>query len=86
VGLLFRILQRLYLFGAWIIQNSLIDDPYYEYHVLLVWLANFFIVIAIVSSLAIVLYMLVWTVSLAIFLDALLVAYWLAWNWVLCDD
>lgn len=81
MGLLFRILKRLYLIGSRIIQNSLINDPYYEYNVLLVWLANFSIVIAIVGGFGIVLYMLVWTVSLAIFLDALLIAYWLAWNW-----
>lgn len=87
MGLLFRILKKLYLIGSRIIQASLIDDPYYEYNVLLVWLANFFRVIAIVGGFGIVLYMLVWTVSLAIFLDALLIAYWLAWNWEqLCND
>ena len=79
--LLFRIIQRLYLIVTKLIHNSLIDDPYYEHNVLLVWLANFFIVIAIVSGFGIVLYMLVWAVSLAIFLDVLFIAYLSAWLW-----
>jgi hypothetical protein len=81
MGLLFRILHRLYLIGSRIIQNSLINDPYYEYNALLVWLANFFRVIAILGSFGIVLYMLVWAVSLAIFLYALLISYLSAWSW-----
>lgn len=81
MGLLFRILKRLYRIGSRVIQNSLIDDPYYEYNVLLVLLANVLIVITIFSSIGFVLYMLVWLVSLEIFLGALLIAYWLAWYW-----
>lgn len=81
MGLLGRILRWFYLIVTKIIKNSLIDDPYYEHNVLLVWLANFFLVIAIVSSFGIVLYMLVWAISLAIFLDVLFVAYLSAWLW-----
>lgn len=79
--LLFRIIQRLYLIVTKIIKNSLIDDPYYEYNVLLVGLANFFIVIAIVSNLGIVLYMLVWAISLEILIKALILAYFEALFW-----
>lgn len=81
MGLLFRIIQRLYLIVSKIIKNNLIDDPDYEYNVLLVWLANFFLVIAIVSSFGIVLYMLVWAISLEIFVKALILAYFEALVW-----
>lgn len=81
MGLLCRILHRLYRIVSRIIQSCLIDDPDYEYNVLLVGLANFFIIIAIVGSMGIVLYMLVWAVSLAIFLDVLFIAYLSAWLW-----
>lgn len=81
MGLLFRIIQRLYLIVSKIIKNSLIDDPYYEHNVLLVWLANFFIVMAIVSGFGIVLYMFVWAISLGIFVKALILAYFEALVW-----
>lgn len=81
MGLLFRILHQLYLIGSRVIQSSLINDPYYEYNVLLVWITNFFLVIAILGGFGIVLYMLVWAVSLAIFLDVLFIAYLSAWLW-----
>ena len=81
MGLLGRILQRLYLIVTKLIHNSLIDDPYYEHNVLLVWLANFFIVIAIVSSFGIVLYILVWAISSEIFMKALILAYFEALIW-----
>lgn len=81
MGLLGRILRWLYLIVTKIIKNSLIDDPYYEYNVLLVGLTNFFIVIAIVSNLGIVLYMLVWTISLEILVKALILAYFEALVW-----
>ena len=79
--LLFRIIQRLYLIVTKLIHNSLIDDPYYEHNVLLVWLANFFIVIAIVSGFGIVLYILVWAISLEILVKALILAYFEALAW-----
>lgn len=79
--LLFRIIQRLYLIVTKLIHNSLIDDPYYEHNVLLVWLANFFIVIAIVSGFGIVLYILVWAISLEILVKALILAYFEALVW-----
>lgn len=81
MGLLFRIIHRLYLIATKLINNSLIDDPYYEYNVLLVWLANFFIVIAIVSGFGIVIYILVWAISLEIFMKALILAYFEALVW-----
>jgi len=81
MGLLIRILQKLYLFGSRTIQKSLIDDPYDEYHVLLVFLANLLIIIAYLGGFGLILYMLVWAVSLEIFVDALLTAYFLAWSW-----
>lgn len=81
MGLLFRILHQLYLIGSRVIQSSLINDPYYEYNVLLVWITNFFIVIAILGGFGLVLFMLVWAVSLKIFLYALLIFYLSAWSW-----
>lgn len=81
MGLLGRILRRFYLIVTKLIHNSLIDDPDYEHNVLLVWLANFFIVIAIVSGFGIVLYMLVWAISLEIFVKALILAYFEALVW-----
>ena len=79
MGLLFRVLKKLYLIGVWIIQASLIDDPYQNQ--VFVGIANFLTILALLFGFGIALYLLVWTVSLAIFLDALLIAYWLAWNW-----
>lgn len=87
MGLLIRIFQKLYLIGSLIIQHSLIDDPYHEYHVLLVWLTNVLTVVALVGGFSLALYMFVWAISLEIFLDALLIAYLLAWSWEqLCKD
>lgn len=87
VGLLFRILHWLYLIGFRIIQSSLTDDPYYKYNVLLVWLTNFVTVIAILGGFGVVLFMLVWAVSLQIFLYTLFISYLSAWSWdKFCKD
>lgn len=79
MGLLFRVLKKLYLIGVWIIQASLIDDPYQNQ--VFVGIANFLTILALLFGFGIALYLLVKAVSLKIFLDALLIAYWLAWNW-----
>jgi len=87
MGLLGRILKKLYLISSRIIQSSLIDDPYYQYNVLLVWLANILTIIAYLGGFGLALCMLVWAFSLKIFLYALLIAYLLAWNWEqLCNQ
>ncbi len=80
MGLLVRILQRLYRLGAGIIQASLIDEPYSE-NQMLVRIANLFIIIAIVGGFGGALYALVWAISLEIFVKALLLAYLSAWVW-----
>lgn len=81
MGLLGRILNRLYFICSKLIQKSLIDGPDSEYHALLVFLVNGLIIIADICVFCLALYMLVWAVSLRIFLDALLNAYLLAWSW-----
>ena len=80
MGLLVRILKRLYLSGSRIIQASLIDEPYFE-NQMLVEIANIFIIIALVGGFGSALYALVWAISLEIFVKALLLAYLSAWVW-----
>lgn len=80
MGLLVRILKRLYLSGSRIIQASLIDEPYFE-NQMLVGIANIFIIIALVGGFWIALYALVWVISVEIFVKALLLAYVEAWAW-----
>jgi len=80
MGLLVRILQRLYLIASGIIQVSLIDEPYSE-NQMLIGIANIFIVIALVGGFGSALYVLVWTISLEIFVKVLLLAYLSAWVW-----
>jgi len=80
MGLLIRILKRLYLIGSGIIQASLIDEPYSE-NQMLIGIANIFIVIALVGGFGSALYVLVWTISLEVFVKALLLAYFEAWLW-----
>lgn len=81
MGLLFRILKKFYLLSSMIIQSSMIDDSYHEYHVLLVWLANVLTIVALFGGFGLALYALVWAFSLEIFVKALLIAYLLAWLW-----
>lgn len=80
MGLLFRIVKSLYLIGTTIIKASLIDDTYYE-NKLSVWLANFLTILALIAGLILALYLLVWAISLEIFVKALLIAYLSAWVW-----
>ncbi len=80
MGLLFRILKELYLIGTTIIKASLIDDSDYE-NKLRVWLANFLTILALIGLLFLALYLLVWAISLEIFVSALLLAYLEAWLW-----
>lgn len=79
MGLLGRILRRLYLIASQIIQSCLIDDNYENQ--VLVWFANFFTVIAFLAAFGFVLYALIFAISLEIFCKAILLAYLAALAW-----
>lgn len=65
--------------GSKIIQSCLIDDDYENQ--VLVWFANLFTVIALLAGFGLALYMLIFAISLEIFLKALLIAYLAALAW-----
>ncbi len=79
MGLLGRILQKLYLIGLTIIKASLVDGTYENQ--ILVWIVNSLTILALVGGFVLTLSALIWAMSLEIFLKALLLAYLLAWLW-----
>jgi hypothetical protein len=79
MGLLGRILRRLYLIVTKIIKNSLIDDPYGNQTV--IFLCNLLTVIVEIAYFGIAMYLLVWAISLEIFMKALILAYFEALVW-----
>lgn len=85
MGLLFRIFQSLYLIGLTIIRASLIDGSYSE-NQFSVWLANFLTILALVGGFSLGFYLLIWAISLEIFVRALVIAYLEAWLWEKFSD
>lgn len=79
MGLLFRIIKRLYLFVTQLIKNSLIDDLYYNQ--VLVGIANLLTIFAWLLGFGAAIYLLVWAISLEILLRTLLLAYLAALAW-----
>ncbi|MBV8886591.1 MAG: hypothetical protein JO235_21705 [Chroococcidiopsidaceae cyanobacterium CP_BM_RX_35] len=79
MGLLGRILQKLYLIGLTIIKASRVDGTYENQ--MLVWIVNSLTILALVGGFVLTLSALVWAMSLEIFVKALLLAYLLAWLW-----
>lgn len=79
MGLLGRILLRLYLIASAIIQLCLVND-YYENQVFVCFL-NLLIVISLITVFLFALYMLIFTISLSIFWKAILIAYLAALAW-----
>lgn len=79
MGLLFRILKRLALVVTNSIKNSLLDDPYHNQ--VLLGITNFFIILAWLLGWGIALGLLVWAISLELFVKALLIAYLFALFW-----
>lgn len=79
MGLLFRIIKRLYLFVTGLIKNSLIDDNYYNQ--VLVGIANLLTIFAWLLGFGAAIYLLVRAISLEILLKTLLIAYLAALVW-----
>ena len=73
MGLLFRIIKRLYLFVTGLIRHTLNDEPYYNQ--VPVRIANLLIIIAWLVSFGAAISLLVWAISLEILLRTLLIAY-----------
>ncbi len=79
MGLLFRIIQRLYLIVTKLIKNSLIDDPYGNQTA--IFFCNLLTVIVEIAYFGLAMYLLVWAISLEIFVKALILAYFEALVW-----
>lgn len=79
MGLLFRIIQRLYLVVTKIIKNSLIDDPYGNQTA--ICFCNLLTVIVEIAYFGLAMYLLVWAISLEILVKALILAYFEALVW-----
>lgn len=79
MGLLFRIIKRLYLFVTQMIRHTLNDEPYYNH--LPVRIANLLIIFAWLVSFGAAISLLVWAISLEILLRTLLLAYLAALAW-----
>lgn len=79
MGLLFRIIKRLFLFVTELIKDSLIDEP--DQNQVLVGIANLLIILSWLGGFGIAIYLLVWAISLEILLKTLLVAYLAAYVW-----
>lgn len=79
MGLLFRIIKRLYLFVTGLIRYTLTDEPYYNQ--VPVRIANLLIIIAWLLSFGAAISLLVWAISLEILLRTLLIAYLAAYAW-----
>lgn len=79
MGLLFRIIKRLYLFVTGLIRHTLNDEPYYNQ--VPVRIANLLIIIAWLVSFGAAISLLVWAISLEILLRTLLIAYLAAYAW-----
>lgn len=82
MGLLFRIIKRLFLFVTELIKDSLKDSPYQNQ--VLVGIANLLIILSWLGGFGIAIYLLVWAFSLEILLLSLLIAYLAAYAWSKC--
>ncbi len=80
MGLLGRIFQELYLIGLTLIKASFVDDTYYESKII-AWLTSLLRLLMLVGFFVLPLYLLVWSISFKIFVQALILAYLEAWLW-----